>query len=72
MFQIKIFDFNSRPREGANSVSVLCISEYGYFNSRPREGANIEFAVFQIKIFDFNSRPREGANASSSVSPRTS
>ena len=33
-------DFNSRPREGANSCTVVGKSIYRNFNSRPREGAN--------------------------------
>ena len=37
--------FNSRPREGANSVPELEDTRGDDFNSRPREGANGHFLL---------------------------
>ena len=36
----KLSNFNSRPREGANTSYIIISVSIGDFNSRPREGAN--------------------------------
>ena len=40
-----LFDFNSRPREGANIGGLDVLVSDLNFNSRPREGANAIFVV---------------------------
>ena len=57
------WDFNSRPREGANDFPNDKAAISIDFNSRPREGANRSSRPAICETEDFNSRPREGANS---------
>ena len=59
---IKKRNFNSRPREGANSLTGGVPGLLANFNSRPREGANGGDGKGGVIYVYFNSRPREGAN----------
>ena len=61
-------NFNSRPREGADLVSLAISSSLVIdFNSRPREGADSTRTARTGWSWYFNSRPREGADGKFTV-----
>ena len=60
----RIFDFNSRPREGANPSAVAAELYPNEFQFPPPRGGERGPCSPWASGEDFNSRPREGANIS--------
>ena len=58
----RIFDFNSRPREGANPSAVAAELYPNEFQFPPPRGGERGPCSPWASGEDFNSRPREGAN----------
>ena len=59
---LRFDDFNSRPREGANLVSLVSTVYAVQFQFPPPRGGEPFLAVWPPDQAYFNSRPREGAN----------
>ena len=47
LWPLSFWNFNSRPREGADLSEMTARKPLSYFNSRPREGADFNSAAFQ-------------------------
>ena len=70
-FSSCFFSFNSRTREGCDSVRAILLLRPSGFNSRTREGCDAPWSSVVVLRARFNSRTREGCDRRAPVRTRT-